>query len=89
MTRLPSRPARHRVEVPSHRYVIGEVVRMKRGLGISPTTAMTFRVTAKLPPRDGSLQYRMRSVEETHERVTAEDNLESAEVAAAIFGLPH
>lgn len=89
MTSLHSRLSRRRVEVPSHRYVIGELVRMKRGLGISPKTAMTFRVTAKLPPRDGSLQYRMRSVEETHERVTTEDNLVSAEVAAAMFGLPH
>lgn len=59
-----------------------------RTLGISPSTARTFRVTAKLPPRDGSLQYRMRGEQETHERVTTEDNLESAEVAAAAFGLP-
>ena len=37
-----------------------------------------FRITAKLPPRGSSPQYRIRNDEERHERVTTQDDLEPA-----------
>jgi hypothetical protein len=46
-------------------------------------TAEVFRITATLPARDNSPQYRMRNDEERHERVTTEDNLEEVEMPAA------
>jgi hypothetical protein len=35
-----------------------------------------YRITGLLPARDDSLQYRIRSDEERHERVVREDELE-------------
>ena len=50
-------------------------------------TAEVFRITATLPARDNSPQYRMRNDEERHERVTTEDNLEEVEMPAAKAGI--
>jgi hypothetical protein len=46
-------------------------------------TAEMFRITATLPPRDNSPQYRMRNDEERYERVTTEDNLEEIQLPPA------
>jgi hypothetical protein len=46
-------------------------------------TAEMFRITATLPPRDNSPQYRMRNDEERYERVTTEDNLEEIQMPPA------
>ena len=74
--------ARSRADAPSHRFTLGQTVRMKSRAGLSMRAAETFRVTATLPSRDGSAQYRIRADEETHERVAAEDNLEEVEAQA-------
>jgi hypothetical protein len=69
----------------SHLYSVGQEVRLKSRIGMSPMAAETYRVTARLPAVQNSLQYRIRNDEERHERVTTEDSLEivSADGAAA------
>ena len=64
-----SRPIRR--NAVTHRFAVGQTVRLKRGSGMWP-----YRITATLPPRDNSPQYRIRNEEERHERVTTEDNIE-------------
>ncbi|WP_378941596.1 hypothetical protein [Mesorhizobium sp. ANAO-SY3R2] len=54
-----------------HRFAIGQTVRLKRGSGMWP-----YRITATLPPRENSPQYRIRNEEECHERMTTEDDIE-------------
>jgi hypothetical protein len=61
-------------EDAAHAFAIGQSVRLKGGFGRTPTEI--FQVTATLPPRANSPQYRIRSEEERHERVTTQDDLE-------------
>jgi hypothetical protein len=61
-----------------HRFAVGQSVRLKSTFGLPTGTPSTYRVTAILPERNNSPQYRIRSDEERYERVTTEDNLESA-----------
>lgn len=63
----------------SHLFRVGQTVRMTSRFGVSPDTAEFYRVTATLPPRDNSPQYRIRSDEERHERVVTQDILEAAD----------
>jgi hypothetical protein len=56
----------------THRFAVGELVQMSSALG----QVRTYRVTARLPERGDSLQYRIRSEEERHERVVTQDLLE-------------
>ena len=60
----------------SHRFVIGQSVRLNTRFGLSGKVADVYRITAMLPARDNSPQYRIRSDEEPHDRVTTEDSLE-------------
>lgn len=55
---------------------------MKSRFGLSPKTAELYRVTGTLPPRDNSPQYRIRSDDERHERVTTQDALEAASLSS-------
>lgn len=59
-----------------HRFAIGQKVRMRNTAGLSLRDEIVFKVVAKLPLRDGALQYKIRYEGETYERVTTEDNLE-------------
>ncbi|TPM90001.1 hypothetical protein [Mesorhizobium sp. B2-1-3A] len=70
--------ARPRTDTPSHLFAIGQTVRMKGRGGLLLKTAELFEIKSRLPVKDGSPQYRIRSDQETHERVTTEDNLEPA-----------
>lgn len=76
--RPTARLARH--EAPTHRFAIGQAVRWKGGFGKLPQHAEIYRITGTLPPRGGSLQYRIRNDDERHERVTTEDNLEPVDI---------
>lgn len=60
----------------SHRFAVGQSVRLNSRFGVSPTAAEFYRVTATLPARDNALQYRIRSDEERYDRVTTEDSLD-------------
>ncbi|WP_417666762.1 hypothetical protein [Roseibium sp.] len=63
----------------THRYSVGQTVRMTGWSRISSYSARTYRVVATLPEQDNVLQYRIRSDDERHERVTSEDNLEKVD----------
>lgn len=69
----------------SHRFSVGQSVRLKRKFGLSPATAENYTITGMLPARDNSPQYRIRSDEEKHDRVTTEDTLEGLDEAANQF----
>ncbi|WP_309083147.1 hypothetical protein [Chelativorans sp.] len=60
----------------THLFSVGQMVRLRGQVGLPPNAAEFYRVTATMPARDNSLQYRIRSEEERHERVAAESNLE-------------
>ena len=74
--------ARPRTDTPSHLVAIGQTVRMKSRSGLAQKTAELFQIKSRLPVKDGSPQYRIRSEQETYERVTTEDNLEVADAPA-------
>jgi hypothetical protein len=40
-----------------------------------------YRITATLPPRGNSLQYRIRNNDERHERVATQDSLEAVDMS--------
>lgn len=65
-----------RREPATHLFAVGQAVRFKGGFGLKTDPAEVFRVTRTLPPRGNSPQYRIRSDEERHERVTSQDDLE-------------
>jgi len=76
--------------MPLHRFAVGQSVRMKGTFGLSSAAAGIYRITATMPVRDNSPQYRIRSDEERHERVTTEDSLEgiampSGDVPTSLF----
>jgi hypothetical protein len=78
--------AKRTKKMPAHRFAIGQSVRLRGRFGMPLDAAEVFRITATLPARDNSPQYRMRNDEERHERVTTEDNLEEVEMPAAKAG---
>ncbi|PWJ78349.1 hypothetical protein C7441_11614 [Pseudaminobacter salicylatoxidans] len=59
-----------------HRFAIGQSVHLKNGFNRSDAAGGVYRITAILPERNNSPQYRIRSDGERHERVTTEDTLE-------------
>lgn len=65
-----------RREAPTHLFTVGQAVRLKGGFARGALPADIYHVTGTLPPRGGSLQYRIRNDEERHERVTTQDSLE-------------
>jgi hypothetical protein len=74
---------RPRTDTPSHLFAIGQTVRMKSRTGLVQKTAELFEIKSRLPVKDGSPQYRIRSEQETYERVTTEDNLEPVDTVVA------
>lgn len=83
MIRFQQQPgAQARAEKPSHLFAIGQIVRMKGKTGLAQNMAEIYSVKSTLPIKDGSPQYRIRSDNESHDRVTTEDNLEGAGGAA-------
>lgn len=73
---------RNRVPVSAtHRFSIGQIVRLTSRIGVWPKTDEIYRITGTLPAQDNSLQYRIRNDDERHERVAAEDNLEPVEAS--------
>lgn len=63
-------------EPTPHLFHVGQLVRVKSRVGVSPKTAGLFRITGTMPARDNSPQYRIRNDGECHERVATEDSLE-------------
>jgi hypothetical protein len=57
-----------------HKFKIGQLVNYlsrERASGV-------YRITQLLPPEDGAFQYRIKNVNEPHERVAKESELRSA-----------
>jgi hypothetical protein len=79
-----ARPIQH--GAPARLFDIGQAVRLKGGVGLGPKTGEIYRVTATLPPKGNSLQYRIRSEGESHERVVTEDSLERIAASAPDSG---
>ena len=63
-----------------HRFSLGQLVRLTGGFR---TPNDVFVITAKLPPNDGSPQYRIRAQNEGFERMAMESNLELAAIPKA------
>jgi hypothetical protein len=64
------------VDATTHRFEVGQLVRMKAGFTTSVNSADIYRITGRLPPKGNSPQYRIRNDDERHERMTIQDNLE-------------
>lgn len=62
--------------MPQHRFSIGQTVRLTQSFLLAASATEIYTITAILPERDNSPQYRIRSDDERHERVTTEDALE-------------
>lgn len=74
-----ARPIRR--EAATHLFAVGQAVRLRANFGTFPKTAEIFRITGRLPARGDSLQYRIRSDAERHERVTTQDSLEPVDLS--------
>lgn len=74
-------PVRH--EAATHLFAIGQTVRLKGGFGLQSQSSHTYRITATLPPRGNSQQYRIRNDDEHYERVATQDSLEPVRVLPA------
>jgi hypothetical protein len=63
--------------MPTHRFRIGQIVFLKpsRDLYIP---GGSFVITKKLPVRDGEPEYRVKSINEPHERVVSESQVRLA-----------
>ena len=73
-----ARPFRR--EAPTHLFTVGQAVRLKRGFARPALPADIYHITAKLPPRENLLQYRIRNDDERHERVITQDSLEPVSI---------
>jgi hypothetical protein len=72
-----------RYEAATHLFTTGQIVRLKGGFGLQSQSADTYRVTAMLPPRGDSQQYRIRNEAEHYERVATQDSLEAVSITPA------
>jgi hypothetical protein len=72
-----------RYEAATHLFTIGQIVRLKGGFGLQSQSADTYRVTAMLPPRGDSQQYRIRNEAEHYERLATQDSLEAVSITPA------
>lgn len=74
----PARPIRR--DPSAHLFVVGQAVRMKGGIGSTTLPSDIYHITATLPPRGTSPQYRIRNDEERYERVTTQDSIEPVRI---------
>lgn len=63
-------------DATTHLFTIGQTVRLKDGFGRPPLPQDIYHVTATLPPRGDSPQYRIRNDDERYERMVTQDSLE-------------
>ncbi len=60
--------------MPTHKFRIGQTVFLKPALSLN-IPGGAYIVTKKLPERDGEFEYRVKGVNEPHERVVRESQL--------------
>jgi hypothetical protein len=68
-----------------HKFLLGQAVSYRVPHGIDAVHG-AYIVTAKLPERDGQLEYRIRSPAEQHERVVTESELTAVSEGEAAPG---
>ena len=61
----------------------GTGLTLKNGFGLQSQSAHTYRITATLPPKGDSQQYRIRNDAENYERVARQDSLEPVSMSPA------
>jgi hypothetical protein len=61
--------------MPTHKFQIGASVFVNPSVGLN-IPGGAYIVTAKLPERDGELEYRVRSADEPYERVMRENQMQ-------------
>lgn len=61
-----------------HKFKLGDIVSMAPSMLRPLAGPQVYEVTRLLPERDGELQYRVKGVDETHERVVRESELFAA-----------
>lgn len=61
--------------MPTHRYVIGQTVRLLTTRGLFPAAAATYTVAARLPAFHNNPQYRLWNAELNQNRVAMERDL--------------
>ncbi|MCD2172786.1 hypothetical protein [Rhizobium sp. C4] len=66
--------------MPSHRFTVGQVVRLVTTRGLSPAAARTYTVAAPMPAYHNSPQYRLWNAELHQERVAQERDLEAVDL---------
>lgn len=64
--------------MPSHRFTIGQMVRLVSTTGLSPAAAVTYTVEAPMPAYQNSPQHRLWNAELRQSRVALERDLEAA-----------
>ena len=62
----------------AHLYSIGQTVRLVSGRFLDHTGGGTYEVTRLLPHAEGELSYRIKSLNENHERAVRESQIELA-----------
>src|SRR6516162_258010 len=62
----------------SHRFAIGNMVRLSRSIRLRNAVPGLYEILAQLPEREGELQYRIKSEREPFQRIIKEDELEPA-----------
>jgi hypothetical protein len=68
-------PAAVLTEIKNHKYEVGQVVNFTPGKLNLETSPGRYEVVRHLPPDGSENQYRVRSVEDSHERVVRESQL--------------
>jgi hypothetical protein len=62
----------------NHRFAIGKMVQLSRGIPLRNAVAGPYEVLAQLPEREGEFQYRIKSAREPYQRIMKEGDLELA-----------
>jgi hypothetical protein len=68
----------HRNVNVAHRYAIGNLVQLGKGIPLRNAVAGPYEVLAQLPEREGEFQYRIKSAREPYQRIMKEGDLELA-----------
>ena len=62
----------------SHRFAIGNMVRLSRVTPLRNAVPGLYQILGQLPAREGKFQYRIKSEREPYQRIIKEDELEPA-----------
>ena len=60
--------------MPTHKFHVGQLVQLAPSISRN-VPGGSYEITKKLPERDGEFEYRIKSINEPHERVARESEL--------------